>query len=411
VKNVILLTIDALRKDALSCYSSRKGLTSFIDSLQDKCIKFTRAQSTGPYTQASFPGILTSGHYLEYGKPKGLSPQRTLISEPLKQAGIVTAAFHSNPYLCGLLGWNRSWNIFYDSMEDEVDPKTPYIRGRAINTKVGEWLSSHVGDKNYQPFFLWLHYMDIHEPYVPERKYVEMVDPSINLSQDEMYSLFQNTLLRRDVSDPEKVALLRRLYNVRVREVDSYVQEFFSILADIDVLKDSVIIITSDHGDEFNEHGGLSHDDKMYCELINIPLLIYHPKRNKGEVCDSLVSNIDIPPTIIHLFGLEPVASFEGCSLIPLNDYLERGVFGEAIDQRSQRGGDINKDIYFYQENDLKVIYRANLDSWEMYDLNEDPRELNNIINSSPEAKELKNKLKPRVRRWLRWSNNGRKNK
>jgi hypothetical protein len=87
--------------------------------------------------------------------------------------------------------------------------------------------------------------------------------------------------------------------------------------------------------------------------------------------------------------------------MLPLENYPEKGVFGEAIDQKSQRGGDIEKDVYFYREQNLKVIYRADLDNWEMYDLKEDPKELNNIINTSSHADDLKNKLKPRVRRWL----------
>jgi len=399
MRNVILLTIDAVRKDVFGCYGNKQRLTPFIDSLQDKCIRFTKGQASGPYTQASFPGILTSSYYLEYGKPKGLPPQRTLISEPLKNAGITTAAFHSNPYLSGFLGWNRGWDVFYDSMEEEVDERIPYIKGDVINSKVAEWLSSYTEGKQYKPFFLWFHYMDVHEPYMPDRKYVDIVDPSITISQDEMYAMFRGTLLKRDVSDVGKVELLKKLYAMHVREIDAYVQDFFSTLKKLEVLKDSIVIITNDHGDEFNEHGGLSHDDKMYSELIDMPLLIYGI--GKSGVCDALVSNVDIPPTIVHLFGLEPVEDFEGHSLLPLEGYPEKGCFGEAIDQRSKRGGDIQKDVYFYREKDLKVIYRAGVDKWEMYDLKEDPGELNNIIDSSPAADDLKSKLKPRVRRWL----------
>ena len=402
MKNVILLTLDATRKDVFGVYGSKKGLTPFIDSIRDECLIFTRGQTVGPYTQASFPGLLTSSYYLEYGKPKGLSPQRTLISEPLKEAGIITAAFHSNPYLCDFLGWNRGWDVFYDSMEEEVDSEIPYIKGDVINSKIDKWLSSHTQRGEYKPFFLWLHYMDIHEPYVPERKYIDMVDPSISLSQDEMYSLFKDVLLKRDVSDEATVKLLKKLYHAHVREVDDYVKEFFGILEKFDLLQDSVIIMTNDHGDEFNEHGGLSHDDKMYSELIDMPLLIYNPSQDRNEVCDTLVSSVDIPPTVIHLFGLDPVEGFEGHSLLPVEGYPEKGCFGEAIDQKSQRGGDIEKDVYFYREQDLKVIYRANLDSWEMYNLREDPKELNNIVDTLPEAEELKSKVKPRVRRWLK---------
>ena len=400
MENVILLTIDVLRKDILGGYGNESGLTPFIDSLLNKCIRFTRAQASGPYTQASFPGLLTSSYFLEYGKPKGLAPEKILISEPLQKAGIVTAGFHSNPHMSGFLGWNRAWDVFYDSMEDEIEPRIPYIRGDIINTKVNNWLSWHTKSGDYKPFFLWLHYMDIHEPYMPEKNYIALVDPSITISQDEMYSLFESTLLKRDASHPEKVALLKKLYDVHVREVDTYVQEFYGTLEKLGILKDSIVIITNDHGDEFGEHGGLSHDDKMYSELIDMPLLIYDPNQDKEEVCDTLVSNVDIPPTILHLFGLEPVSGFEGHSLLPLEDYPQKGVFGEAIDQRSQRGGDINKDVYFYREEDIKIIYRANLDTWEMYNLKEDPKELNNIVDTSPVAGELKSKLKPRVRRW-----------
>jgi arylsulfatase A-like enzyme len=400
MKNVVLLTIDALRKDALGCYSNKSGLSPFIDSLQDRCIRFTRGQSTGPYTQASFPGILTSSYYLDYGQPKGLSPRRTLISEPLKEAGIVTAAFHSNPYLCDYLGWNRGWDVFYDSMEEEVSEEIPYIKGDLINSKVTSWLTSQsLGDN--KPFFLWLHFMDIHEPYVPDREYIDIVDPSISLTQGEMFHLFAEVLLKRDASDKGKVELLRKLYDSHVREVDDYVKQFFTTLEKLSLLQNTVVIITSDHGDEFGEHGGLSHDDKMYSELIDMPLLIYDPAKNKGEVCQKLASNVDIAPTIVQLFGLGPVENFQGCSLLPLEAYPEKGCFGEAIDQRSQRGGDIEKDSYFYRQQDIKLIYRANLDQWEMYDLKADPAEMNNIVAESPEAGEMKDKLRPRVKRWF----------
>ena len=205
--------------------------------------------------------------------------------------------------------------------------------------------------------------------------------------------------MKRDVSDVSKVELLKKLYEIHVREVDTYTEEIFASMEKLGVLKDSVVIITNDHGDEFNEHGGLSHDDKMYSELIDIPLLIYGA--GTTGACDKLVSNVDIPPTIISLFGLEPVEEFKGHPLLPIENYPRRGCFGEAIDQRSKRGGDIEKDSYFYREEDLKIIYRANLDRWEMYDLKEDPQELNNIVDISPAAENLKSKLKPRVRIWL----------
>jgi len=400
MKNIILLTIDTLRKDVLGCYGNKDKLTPFIDSIQNKCIKFTNAQSTGPYTQSSFPGILTSSYYLEYGRQKKCSPKRTLISEVLKKSAITTAAFHSNPYLCDYFGWNRGWDIFYDSMQDEVSDQIPYIKGVGINHKVDQWLSSYTKNNNYSPFFLWTHYMDIHEPYIPAKEYLDKVDPLIDLSKDEMLNLFKKIILKRDISDQKIVKILKKLYDAEVRETDDYVKEFFKILGKYNVLKDSVVIITADHGDEFNEHGSLSHDGKMYSELISTPLLIYSYNRTQGEVWDKLVSNIDISPTIIYLFGLEPLKAFKGHSLLPLRNYPQKGVYGEAIGKTSSHEKETDKPIYFYQENDLKIIYREDDQSWEMYDLNRDPQELNNIIDTSAKSEDMKKKLMPQLNRW-----------
>ncbi|MCD6575497.1 sulfatase [Candidatus Aerophobetes bacterium] len=402
LKNVILLTVDTLRKDVLGCYNPESKLTPFIDSLQDRCIKFTNMQAIGPYTQASFPGILTSSYYFDWGRHKKCPPQRILISEVLKKGGITTAGIHSNPYISEFFGWNRGWDFFYDSMEEEVTDEVPYIKGDKINKKVDEWLSSHIKGKDYGRFFLWMHYMDVHEPYVPERRYVEMVDPSIKLSSNEMFNLFKNVILKRDVSDKEKVELLKKLYFAHVREIDEYVQDFFSILKRYDLLENSTVIITSDHGDEFGEHGGLSHDGKFYSELINVPFLIYNPGEDEGKVCDKLVSNIDIPPTILHIFGLEQFKGFKGHSLLPLENYPEKGCFGEAIDKRSAHEKETDKPTYYYQEEKLKIIYRESTDTWEMYDLRDDPRELNNIVNISTGAESMKQILKPRIGRWLK---------
>lgn len=401
MKNVVLLTIDALRKDRLGCYGNKRGLTPFIDSLKNKCLIFTKGQACGPYTQASFPGILTSSYFLDCGHEEELSLEKTLISEPLQEAGITTAAFHSNLYLSDLVGWNRGWDVFYDSLEDGVDPRIPYIRGPEMNRKIENWLSSYVKTET-RPFFAWYHFMDVHEPYVPDSKYVEMVDSSLSLTQEEMYLLFEKTLLKRDVSDRSKVELLSRLYDIQVREVDTYVEEFFQILENLDVLKETVVIITSDHGDEFNEHGGLSHDDKLYAELVDIPLVIFDPAKDRGEFCEALVSNIHIPPTILHLFGLQAEERFQGHSLLPLEALPDKGCFSEALYHEAGKGEDINRDVYSYRERDLKVIYRADRDEWEMFDLEKDPRELENVINASPEAARLKGILRPRVRRWLR---------
>jgi len=397
--NVVLLTIDTLRRDVLGCYGGG-NLTPFIDSIQDRCIRFNQAHSSGPYTQAAFPGILTSSYYLEYGRQKMLSAKRTLVSEVLKKAGIVTAGFHSNPYLSAYFGWNRGWDVFYDSMEDEVDDMVPYIQARDINSKVDRWLASHVGSgTGYKPFFLWLHYMDVHEPYVPDQRYIDLVDPALQLSRKEMFRLFTEVLLKRDVSNKATVELLRKLYRAHVREMDDEVKDLFGILERQNVLKDTWLLLTTDHGDEFGEHGGLSHDGKMYSELVHVPLIIYEPTRDQGEVCDTLVSTIDVSPTLVHLLGLNRVEAFEGQSLLPLDRYSVKGVYGEAVDKHGSEEKGEEKEVHYYREGDLKMIYHERGDLWELYDLKADPKETKNIIEASPVAERMRQKVRPRVKR------------
>jgi arylsulfatase A-like enzyme len=182
--------------------------------------------------------------------------------------------------------------------------------------------------------------------------------------------------------------------------MDDAVKDLFTKLETLGILGDSVIIMTADHGDEFNEHGGLSHDGKMYSELIDVPLIIYDPDLHGGRVSDAVVSTIDVSPTIAHLFDIGPIGQFQGHSLLPLEDYGDMGVFGEAIDKHGSSEQGPVKGVFFYREGDLKCIYREIDDSWELYDLKADPKEVNNIIDVSADAERMKARLTPRIQRW-----------
>jgi len=399
MKNVILLTIDACRKDLFGWYGNKLGLTPFMDSLEGKSIKFTNAQAIGPYTQASFPGILSSSYYLDFGAQEKCPRERVLISEVLKKAGIITVGMNSNPYLSSYFGWNRGWDLFVDFMDQKVTPKFPFIKGDRVNRKAKVWLKSYKMSKSEKPLFLWLHYMDMHEPYIPKKENIEVMDSSAGLGEDKMFDLFSNVLLKRDVSDTDKVRLLKNLYLAKIREIDNHVEQLFNILDDLGFLKDSTIIITTDHGDEFNDHGSLSHDSTMYAELIDEPLLIYEAGRDEPITSDMLVSNLDIPPTITHLLNVEPSGKWQGHSLLPLRDFPVRGCYGEAIEKKGHHESKEKKEVHYYREREFKIIYRESDDIWEMYDLGKDPKELNNIADDSPLAAEMKNKIEPRIRR------------
>ena len=387
MKNIILITIDTLRKDMLGVYSSADNLTPFIDSLSPGMTVFNSPYATGPYTQASFQGILASEYYLEYGKEKKLNAKKTLISETLKASGIFTAGFHSNAYLSYFFGYNKGWEVFYDSMSDDVTDIYPFIRGNEINNKVKGFLSNFSFSK---PLFLWIHYMDVHEPYIAEDDILSKIDPQIKLSKDDMFSLFKNSIRPRDISDIKKVDILKKLYMAKILETDGYLRELFNIFKPYGLLDSSTIIITSDHGDEFAEHGGLSHDGKMYSELIDVPLLVYN-KSYKQTTIESTLSLIDISPTICAMFGVDPSPSFKGKSLFPFEDIETSNIYGESMGKLGHKEKDTDMPIHYMIENGIKAVYRQDGSKWEAYDMRVDPADKNDI--SSKLSKDLKDKL------------------
>jgi arylsulfatase A-like enzyme len=382
MKNIILITIDTLRADMLGAYGG-DNLTPFIDSLKDNIAVFKAPFATGPYTQASFQGILSSEYYLEYGKEKKLNKDKTLISEPLKNNQIFTAGFHSNAYLSYYFGYNKGWEVFYDSMSDEVTDMYPFIRGSGINDKVKGFLNNFSFSK---PLFLWVHYMDVHEPYIAEDSYLSQIDPLLKLSKEEMFLLFKDVILKRDVSDPSTLDTLKKLYMAKVAETDDYIRQLFDIFKSKDLLDSSTIIITSDHGDEFAEHGGLSHDGKMYSELINVPLLFYD-KSYTPETIDTPVSLIDIPPTICSMMDTDPASSFKGKSLYPFEDIKPYVLYGEAMGKLGHKEKDTDKPIYYILEDNLKVIFRQDGTLWEAYDIKDDPEDTIDISSKLTEDK------------------------
>ncbi|MHB8276063.1 MAG: sulfatase [Candidatus Humimicrobiaceae bacterium] len=386
MKNVILVTIDALRKDMLGLYNPNLTISPFIDSLRDSSAIFTNAYATGPYTQASFQGILASSYYLEYGKEKNLNRAKTLIPEPLKQSGIYTAGFHSNAYLSYYFGYNKGWDTFYDSMQDGVSDMYPFMRGNYINKKVENFLNNFSFSK---PLFLWIHYMDVHEPYIAEENYISKIDSSIKLSKDEMFSLFKEVILPRDIFDKNKIDTLCKLYMAKVAETDDYIRHLFNIFKSHNLLDNSTIILTSDHGDEFCEHDGLSHDGKMYDELLAVPLVVFD-KTYEHSIIQNPVSLIDVPPTICKLFGTESAPSFKGKSLYPFEDIKPHTLYGEAIGKIGHKEKDTDLPIYYMLEDNLKLIFKKENNMWEAYDLKADKDEKINIGSHIDENKKDK---------------------
>lgn len=432
-KNVILITCDALRADLLAPSIESQKLVPNLRELMESSVRFTSAFSNGPGTPSSFPAILTSTYPLMYnGYTSELSSKRILLSECLKKENYTTVAFHSNPHLSGIFGYDRGFdffhqlggskrhsfmkeirNLLFDILErrrefsvvmDEllqrfyalVQSQLPlaYTRASEMNEQIFSWFRRYYDDT---PLFLWAHYMDPHTPYVPLLNYRRNLGFE-HMHQYRMYELHYKLLrAKRDpdyeLSEIERNTLFR-LYKAEVSYMDEKLGALLSFLKREGLTENSLVILTADHGEEFGEHGRYEHEATLYDELLRVPLLIKWPLRGSGVV-KSLVSLIDLGPTICDFLDIEKPREYQGTSLLPLLEGKERdkGVFSEV----SHRGGALKcspeRRKIAYRTRDWKYIYKANRTD-ELYYLREDPEETKNLIDASKEvAKELKEKI------------------
>jgi len=430
-KNVILITIDCLRADHMSCMGYPKKTTPNLDSLSDEGILFTQSISVSTWTPASFISILTSTYPFMYGGYVYPSEERTMISEVLKRNGYTTAAFHSNPWLSRFFNYDKGFDTFYDSINisaggrDEVKSlnlKTklkrvidvidkniklykffsevyatfkslgvPYTKAEALNKKAISWLSNHRDN-----FFLWIHYMDVHEPHVPPKGYS-------SVSRKEMWEL--NRKISQNLGDIAKNDLERvvDLYDAEIKYVDYAIKSLLDWLEQEQILSDTFVIITADHGQQFMEHGGFGHGLFLYDELVHVPLIIVGPGI-KNRVIREQISLIDLAPTVLDLLGIKKPQNFIGNSLLP----LMKGMKVKPTDAISEEGRDkrtaasFNKKEAVFDPKKRKIAYRADgykyiytengLD--EFYDLRTDPKETRNLVGLEVEkARKFRSKI------------------
>jgi len=414
-KRVILITVDCLRGDHVG-YISGCNLTPNIDRVAKDSVVFTRAFSNGPGTNQSFPAILTSTYFLIHGGLR-LNPYCTTIAEVLESKGFKTVAFHSNPFLSKVLGWNRGFNEFYDFMDVIKSPSAfvtkqqgkgltgrvarfagnvlgagrshrvqrllkkvyykfssfecPYLEGRELNKHVMDWLERNSDEK----FFLWMHYMDPHDPYIPPEDY--LLDFS---SREEAFDY--NLSIDTDNLSEENIVTLKRLYEGEVRYTDACIGDFLYYLEEKKLLDNSLIIITGDHGHAFMEHGKFAHAyDILYNEVIHVPLIMYG--LDKVEKFDVKVELLDVSPTMLALMGIRKPPTFLGNSLLSVMDgaRIKKPIFSEsAVPDLINLKYNIEKKAFSCIFDSYKIIVNEMRNSIELYDIDGDFEENNNVV-------------------------------
>lgn len=333
-RNVILLSADALRADHLSSYGYHRETSPVLDDLAQESIRFENAYSASSHTREAVPALLT-GEYPDAAVDDGYRLATEPVASTLSEEGFATAGFHSNPFVSRAYGFDEGFDHFDDDLHlgqhklvalaqralDKLRNRH-YARAEEINERSLEWLDG----LDDEPFFLWNHYMDTHGPYEPPGEYA-MLYADGSVSGREAQSLYQ-----RAIKDPASITddereLLIDLYDAEIRYNDAKIGEFLEALRERDLLAESLLIVTADHGDAFGEHGYYEHPRYLHDEITKVPLYVRPPGGHAGEVVETPASTLDVGATIEAAVGVE--ARGNGVSLVEeLAD--DRTVFCQA---------------------------------------------------------------------------------
>ncbi len=434
--NVILISIDAMRYDVFyeiyNYFEGRLKKYGFIH--------FNRCFSNGPGTNQSFPSIFTSTPFLLHGSIE-LKRFVGTLAESLSNRGYYTIGFHSNPFLSHFFGYNRGFREYYDFIEEIESPaaiavraptfkrrlfklmskilkgsskkiwsminwfyyyfgefRLPYVEAAKLNVRVISRMERYDLDK---PLFLWVHYMDVHNPFAPPEEFLE------DFSSRKKALLF-NYKVDPDNPKDSQVKVLLKLYKGETKYTLTKIVELLHFLEERGFLEDSIIVITADHGEAFMEHGKLGHAyDILYNEVLHVPLLIGGIESSVKNV-DSNVQLLDLAPTLLDILNVKPPRSFEGTSFRSLVYGEDNGMYDPLIFSESAVPDLINLR-YDTSRYIVSVLYRnwklifdkisCDKGCLELYDLSKDFDERNNLVSVE---NDVADKLYGLIKRHLR---------
>ncbi|MCP2518818.1 sulfatase-like hydrolase/transferase [Candidatus Aminicenantes bacterium AC-335-A11] len=354
--NLLLISIDTLRADYLSCYGGKEVKTKNIDSLTKNGILFKKAFAHNPLTLPSHTNILTGLTPLFHGVHENLgfrlSENILTLAEYLKKYNYRTAAFVGSFPLDSRFGLDQGFDLYDDLYGEKKSPGAFFFverKGEEVVNRAIKWLKSHQNSR----WFLFIHLFDPHQPYIPPSPYLER--------------------------------FAYNLYAGEVAYVDDCVGKLLNYLRKSNLMDKTLIIFTSDHGESLGEHGERTHGYFAYNSTLHVPL-IFHSRKffKENKIIEKKVSHIDIFPTVCDLFGLKKPKSLQGQSLLPLIEgkkFTENTIYFESLSAYYNRNwaplrGIIEKDYKFI---DLPIP--------ELYNIKKDFEEKNNLADKKNLAK------------------------
>ena len=402
--NILLIIIDTLRADHLSSYGYGRPTSPNIDRLAKEGVLFKYAVSASAWTPPSHASILTGRYPHEHGVEwnKAFDDRYPTIAEALRDVGYRTAAFSANPF-----GFNRKWGFgrgfirFEDHFHSLFDMVARTLYGRKILPLILRWLgfedwiarkrAYHVNrsllkwmarDQD-KPFFAVLNYFDLHDPYLPPQPYRHRFSKLQNPGG------ILNSVARRYFPQLAPVDLEGEMaaYDGAIAYVDDHINQLLIALQNNNILGKTLIVITSDHGEMFGEHGLFFHQNALYLPLIRVPLIFWWPRQIPGGVeIVAPVSNVALPSTLMDLIGMKEQQLFPGASLTKLwNDAAKPNSQPCPLSEIALQPFWPLKDSPVYS-GAMKSVLNSR---WhyvvhgkrgaELYDMSRDPEELHNL--------------------------------
>jgi arylsulfatase A-like enzyme len=311
--NILLVSIDSLRADHVRSYGYGRDTTPTIDRLARRGVLFEHAISSASWTVPAHMTMLTALPPEVHGVSsylKALSPDAVTLAEVLRDAGYETAAFVSGPTVMAQYGFAQGFAKFDESMVDPSRARSRIgITSPGLVALVDRFLQGWSDSGRRAPFFVFLHMWDVHYDYAPPAPYDRMFDPDYtgDLTSE---NFERNPRIRRDM-DPRDLQHLIALYDGEIRFTDEHLGKVIDRLAALHVLDDTIVAVTSDHGDEFFEHGMKGHAKTLYDEVLHVPMVISYPRRIRfAQRVHAQVRLMDLAPTLLGLAGVAPPPDF-----------------------------------------------------------------------------------------------------
>ncbi|MGA1869110.1 MAG: sulfatase [bacterium] len=373
--SIIIILIDALRKDHLSCYGYGRNTSPNIDKFASEAIKFDNCVSTCSWTSPSVASLFTSLYVSSHGlmthsnKDTDILPlELVTLAELLKENGYATAAFVANRWIREEFNYNQGFDLF-KQVGTSFRPSAATVREKAI-----AWLHS----KPNKPFFLYLHFMDVHGPYLPPYPYNTLFTSE---TQRELSLEEYEKLRYLKIQNQTDLNFYINQYDGGIKYCDYHIGKILNYLREEGLFKEAAIIITSDHGEAFFEHGACDHGFTLYNEEINVPLFLKLPASCDAIIMQNIKTQlIDLGVTIAHLIGATFPYKVDGINLITKNTQADNGqrrkrLYSEEYMKGFPKIAMIEKGMkYIFHSAEKRIV--------EVFDLNEDQGELNNMMNA-----------------------------